>query len=113
MRWPALARIQRAGQIFSLAHFPRRCFGAKACYKPSKGAVKAFKQGLRAWKKGQSDQALSYLAETVQLDPGYARVNLGALYAKMCRPEEALDRYERAAAGAEFGGCYTATKRRR
>jgi len=70
----------------------------RLAHKPSKAAVKAFNQGLRAWNKGESDQALSYFAEAVQLDPAFAeaRVNLGALYAKTGRPVEALDQYERA-----------------
>jgi tetratricopeptide (TPR) repeat protein len=67
-------------------------------HKHPKAADKAFNQGHRAWNKGQSDQALSYLAEAVRLDPGYveARLNLGVIYAKTDRPEEALDQYERA-----------------
>jgi tetratricopeptide (TPR) repeat protein len=67
-------------------------------HKHSKAAVKAFTQGLRAWNKGQSDQALRQFGEAVRLDPGYveARANLGAVYAKTARPKEALDEYEQA-----------------
>ena len=82
-----------------LASPPRGGVSARTlAHKHSKAADKAFNQGHRAWNKGQSDQALSYLTEAVRLDPGYAeaRLNLGAIYAKAGRPGEALDQYERA-----------------
>ena len=64
-------------------------------HKPSKAAVTAFKRGVRAWDKGQYDQALRYLTEAVRLDPDFvdARVDLGTVYAKTFRPEEALEQY--------------------
>jgi len=69
-------------------------------HKPSKAAAKAFDRAFRAWNKGQSDQELRYLTEAVRLDPDYveARTNLGAVYAKADRPEEALEQYEQALA---------------
>jgi tetratricopeptide (TPR) repeat protein len=43
---------------------------------------------------------LRYFGEAVRLDPDYveARTDLGVVYAKTGRPEEALDQYERALA---------------
>ena len=68
--------------------------------KPSKAAGKALKQGVRAWDKGQYDQALRYLTEAVRLNPNSveALTDLGAVYAKADRPEEALQQYELALA---------------
>jgi tetratricopeptide (TPR) repeat protein len=70
----------------------------RLAHKPSKAAVKAFNRGVRAWDKGQYDEALRYLTEAVRLDPDYveARVDLGATYAKTGLPEQALDQYEQA-----------------
>jgi Flp pilus assembly protein TadD len=67
-------------------------------HKPPKAARKAFDQGLRAWKKGQSEQAVRYLGLAVGLDPsfGEARTVLGMMYAKTGQPREALEQYERA-----------------
>ena len=67
-------------------------------HKPSKAANRAFERAGRAWKKGQSEQSLRYLGEAVRLDPAFleARLDLGAIYAKTNRPEEALHQYERA-----------------
>jgi tetratricopeptide (TPR) repeat protein len=67
-------------------------------HKHSKAADRAFDRAGRAWKKGQSEQALRYLSDAVILDPDFveARLDLGTIYAKADRPEEALDQYERA-----------------
>jgi tetratricopeptide (TPR) repeat protein len=67
-------------------------------HKPSKAANRAFERAGRAWKKGQSEQALRYLGEAVRLDPAFleAQLDLGAIYAKANRLEEALGQYERA-----------------
>jgi tetratricopeptide (TPR) repeat protein len=55
---------------------------------------------VRAWDKGQYDQALRYLTEAVRLNPNSveALTDLGAVYAKADRPEEALQQYELALA---------------
>src|SRR5215831_5223319 len=74
---------------FNIASLPRGGVSARTlAHKRSKAAVQAFKRGVRAWNKGESDQALSYFAEAVRLDPDFveARVNLGAVYAKTGRP---------------------------
>jgi tetratricopeptide (TPR) repeat protein len=67
-------------------------------HKPSKAAVHAFNRGVRAWDKGQYDEAQRLFSDALHLDPGYAqaRVNLGAVYAKTGLPEQALDQYEQA-----------------
>jgi len=67
-------------------------------HKPSKASNRAFERAGRAWKRGQSEQALRYLREAVRLDPAFleARLDLGAIYAKTNRPERALHQYERA-----------------
>jgi tetratricopeptide (TPR) repeat protein len=67
-------------------------------HKRSKAAVQAFSRGVRAWDKGQYNEALHLFSEAVRLDPGYtqARVNLGAVYAKTGLPEQALNQYEQA-----------------
>jgi hypothetical protein len=72
--------------------------GQQLAHRPPKAARKAFDQGLRAWKKGQNEQAVRYLGQAVGLDPGFgeARTVLGIMYAKTGRPQEALEQYERA-----------------
>ena len=69
-------------------------------HKHSKAAGKALKQGVRAWNKGQNDQALHYFSEAARLDPDSveALTDLGAAYAKTGRAVEALEQYERALA---------------
>jgi tetratricopeptide (TPR) repeat protein len=70
----------------------------RLAHKPPKAAAKAFDRGLKAWKKGQSEQALQYLREAVGLDPSFAeaRTVLGVMYGKTGWPQEALEQYERA-----------------
>ena len=83
----------------NVVSLPRGFVSARTlAHKPSKAAVQAFNRRVRAWNKGQNDEALHLFSEAVRLDPGYvqARVNLGAVYAKAGRPDEALDQYERA-----------------
>jgi tetratricopeptide (TPR) repeat protein len=75
---------------------PRGSVSARTlAHKPSKAAVTAFERGVRAWSKGQSEQALLYFTEAVRQDPDYveARVDLGAVYARTLQPEEALEQY--------------------
>jgi Flp pilus assembly protein TadD len=69
-------------------------------HKHSKAAGKAFNQGVRAWNKGQSEEALRYFSEAVRLDPDYveALTDLGAVYAKTGGAEKALEQYEQALA---------------
>jgi Flp pilus assembly protein TadD len=65
-------------------------------HKHSKAASQAFDRGVRAWKKRQGEQAVRYLSEAVRLDPDFleARTDLGIVYTKTDRPEEALVQYE-------------------
>jgi tetratricopeptide (TPR) repeat protein len=80
-------------------NLPRGGVSARALsHKHSKPAGKAYDRGLRAWNKGQTEQALRYLGEAVNLDPGFveARAVLGAMYAKTGRSQEALEQDERA-----------------
>jgi tetratricopeptide (TPR) repeat protein len=76
---------------------------------PSKAAAKALKQGVQAWDKGQYDQALRYLTEAVRLDPDSveALTDLGAVYARKGRAEEALKQYELALALEHLAAVYS------
>ncbi|MBV9400924.1 MAG: tetratricopeptide repeat protein [Bryobacterales bacterium] len=67
-------------------------------HKPSKAARTEFDLGVQAWLKGRSEEAADHFTETIRLDPDSieARMNLGIIYVKTGRPEQALDQDERA-----------------
>jgi tetratricopeptide (TPR) repeat protein len=61
-----------------------------------KAAAEAFRRGVQAWGKHQSEEALRHLCEAVRLDPAFleARTELGNVYTKTDQPEQALEQYE-------------------
>jgi Tfp pilus assembly protein PilF len=71
---------------------------ATLAHNPSKGARREFDRGVRAWRKGEGDQAVQHLAEAVRLDPDFidALNELGFVYVKTGHPELALGHLQRA-----------------
>ena len=65
-------------------------------HKPSKAARTEFDHGVQSWLKGRSEEAAEHFTEAIRLDPDSveARMDLGIIYAKTGRPEQALDQDE-------------------
>jgi len=68
-------------------------------HKPSRAAAKEFDRGVQAWRRGQTELAVSHLKEAVRLDSDFtaALAELGAVYGAAGQPALALDCFTRAA----------------